>query len=415
MRTSGLHRPCTDKGATDVCPRSAQCRRARSVSAAPWIVCPPPSGAGKGVDLAEVISDLGFVQLDSVNTFARAHDLILWSRRQQYRPSGLQNALARDRDVFEHWTHDAAAIDMNLYPHWKLKFARDAKLLASRWRDTRYGDLMTKIDEVLRQVSDHGCCTSGDVGLDEVRGKSGWWDWHPSKIALEYLWRSGQLSVARRDGFKKVYDLTERVIPAEQINAYASEADTVHWACGAALDKLGFAITGELAAFWDIVTPAEAKAWGMAAIADGTAVWVDVEGADGSLRPSLARPALMDQVSPVPQARVRILSPFDPALRDRKRTERLFGFHYRIEIFVPAPKRQYGYYVFPVMEGGRLIGRIDMKADRPAGILNVTGFWAESGVQMGAGRRARLDAELGRAARFGGCAYVVYADGWCKG
>ena len=376
---------------------------------------PPPSGAGKGVDLAEVISDLGFVQLDSVNTFARAHDLILWSRRQQYRPSGLQNALARDRDVFEHWTHDAAAIDMNLYPHWKLKFARDAKLLASRWRDTRYGDLMTKIDEVLRQVSDHGCCTSGDVGLDEVRGKSGWWDWHPSKIALEYLWRSGQLSVARRDGFKKVYDLTERVIPAEQINAYASEADTVHWACGAALDKLGFAITGELAAFWDIVTPAEAKAWGMAAIADGTAVWVDVEGADGSLRPSLARPALMDQVSPVPQARVRILSPFDPALRDRKRTERLFGFHYRIEIFVPAPKRQYGYYVFPVMEGGRLIGRIDMKADWPAGILNVTGFWAESGVQMGAGRRARLDAELGRAARFGGCAYVVYADGWCKG
>ena len=153
----------------------------------------------------------------------------------------------------------------------------------------------------------------------------------------------------------------------------------------------------------------------MAAIADGTAVWVDVEGADGSLRPSLARPALMDQVPPVPQARVRILSPFDPALRDRKRTERLFGFHYRIEIFVPAPKRQYGYYVFPVMEGGRLIGRIDMKADRPAGILNVTGFWPESGVQMGAGRRARLDAELGRAARFGGCAYVVYADGWCKG
>ena len=375
----------------------------------------PPSGTGKGADLAEVISDLGFVQLDSVNTFARAHDLILWSRRQQYRPSGLQNALARDRDVFEHWTHDAAAIDMNLYPHWKLKFARDAKLLASRWRDTRCGDLMTKIDEVLRQVSDHGCCTSGDVGLDEVRGKSGWWDWHPSKIALEYLWRSGQLSVARRDGFKKVYDLTERVIPAEQINAYASEADTVHWACGAALDKLGFATTGELAAFWDIVTPAEAKAWGMAAIADGTAVWVDVEGADGSLRPSLARPALMDQVSPVPQARVRILSPFDPALRDRKRMERLFGFHYRIEIFVPAPKRQYGYYVFPVMEGGRLIGRIDMKADRPAGILNVTGFWPESGVQMGAGRRARLDAELGRAARFGGCAYVVYADGWCKG
>ncbi|MCO4848886.1 MAG: YcaQ family DNA glycosylase [Yoonia sp.] len=374
----------------------------------------PPSGAGKGADLAGLISDLGFVQLDSVNTFARAHDLILWSRRQQYRPSGLHNALAGDRDVFEHWTHDAAAIDINLYPYWRLKFARDAKLLASRWRDTRRGDLMTKIDEVLCQVSDHGCCTSGDVGLGEERGKGGWWDWHPSKTALEYLWRSGQLSVVRRDGFKKVYDLTERVIPPEQLNAYQSEADTVHWACAAALDKLGFATTGELAAFWDIATPTEAKAWGIAAIADGTAVRVDIEGADGSLRQSLARPDLMDEVPPVPQARVRILSPFDPTLRDRKRAERLFGFNYRIEIFVPALRRQYGYYVFPVMEGDRLIGRIDMKADRPAGTLNVTGFWPEAGVQMGAGRRARLDAELGRAARFGGCADVVYADGWCK-
>ena len=374
-----------------------------------------PSGTGKGADLAGVIRNLGFVQLDSVNTFARSHDLILWSRRQQYRPSGLQNALARDRAVFEHWTHDAAAIDMDLYPYWRLKQSRDATRLASHWRDVRRGDLMLKIDEVLRQVSDEGPCTLSDVGKDEVKGKGGWWDWHPSKTALEYLWRSGQLSVVRRDGFRKVYDLTERVIPPEQLNAHRTEEETIDWACGAALDKLGFATAGELAAFWDIVKPAEAKAWGAAALAGGRAIWVDIESVDGSLRRSLAWPDVMDEMPAVPQNRVRILSPFDPALRDRKRAERLFGFFYRIEIFVPAPKRQYGYYVFPVMEGDRLIGRIDMKADRPAGVLNVTGFWPETGVQMGAGRMKRLEAELQRAARFGDCAEVVYAADWCKG
>jgi len=151
-----------------------------------------------------------------------------------------------------------------------------------------------------------------------VRGKGGWWDWHPSKTALEYLWRSGQISVARRDGFRKIYDLTERVIPPEQLNAYRSDADTIEWACGAALDRLGFATSGELAAFWNIVTPAEAKVWATAAIADGRAVWVDVESADGALRRSLARPDMMDTIPKVAQ-RLRIVSPFDPALRDRKR------------------------------------------------------------------------------------------------
>ncbi|WP_458791463.1 winged helix-turn-helix domain-containing protein [Yoonia sp. MH D7] len=371
-----------------------------------------PSGAAKSADMAGVIAGLGFVQLDSVNTFARAHDLILWSRRQQYRPDALGHALARDRHVFEHWTHDAAAIDMGLFVHWRHKFARDAAVLEGRWRSDRRDDFTKKIDEVLRHVSDHGECGSGDVGKGESRGSGGWWDWHPSKTALEYLWRSGQLSVVRRDKFRKVYDLTERVIPAERLNARVSESDTVDWACGAALDRLGFATSGELAAFWALATPQEAKAWGIAALAEGHAIEVDVEGADGKVRRSLARPDVMDEVVGVPQTRVRILSPFDPALRDRKRAERLFGFHYRIEIFVPAPKRRYGYYVFPVMEGDRLIGRIDMKRD--GDVLAVAAFWPEIGVQVSGARLVRLQAELGRAAQFGGCGEVIYGDGWLR-
>lgn len=382
--------------------------RARHIFLARHGLSAPPHG----VDLADVIGDLGFVQLDSVNTFARAHDLILWSRRQQYRPEALGHALARDRGVFEHWTHDAAAIDMTLFPHWRHKFARDAAVLEGRWKEWRRDDFTKKIDEVLRQVSDHGECSSGDVGKGESRGTGGWWDWHPSKTALEYLWRSGQLSVVRREGFRKVYDLTERVIPPERLNAYVAEGDTVAWACGAAMDKLGFATSAEIAAFWALATPAEARGWCAAGLAAGQLIAVDVEGADGGLRRSFARPDVMDQGVVKPQNRVRILSPFDPALRDRKRAERLFGFHYRIEIFVPAPKRQYGYYVFPVMEGDQLIGRIDMK--RNGEVLDVTAFWPELRVQMGAGRLARLDAELRRAATFGGCAEVRFADGWLR-
>lgn len=369
-----------------------------------------PSGQGKGADLKGVIDNLGFVQLDSVNTFARAHDMILWSRRQQYRPKALQHLLHRDRQVFEHWTHDAAVVPIESFAHWRLRFARDAERMEGRWKEWRRGDFTAKIDDVLRQIADHGCCTSGQVGTDESRGSGGWWDWHPSKTALEYLWRSGQVSVVRRDGFTKVYDLTERVIPEEHLNRRHHPEETIDWCCAGALDRLGFATSGELAAFWDHVTPAEAKAWCAAALADKRIVEIDVTGVDGKLRRSFAWPDVMDEDTPTPVPRVRILSPFDPALRDRKRAERLFGFSYRIEIFVPAPKRRYGYYVFPVMEGDRMIGRIDMR--REGGVLAVRAFWPEAGIRMGAGRTAALRKELERAAFFGHCGELSFAEGW---
>ena len=371
-----------------------------------------PSGPGKGADLKAVIDALGFVQLDSVNTFARAHDLILWSRKGQFRPKALQHLLHRDRKLFEHWTHDAATIPIESFAHWRLRFARDEARLASRWQNDRPDDFHSKIDDVLRHISDEGACTSGHVGTDESRGSGGWWDWHPSKTALEYLWRSGQVSVVRREGFTKVYDLTERVIPAEHLNRRHHPEETIDWCCGGALDRLGFATHGELAAFWDHVTPVEAKGWCRTALADGRIVEVDVMGVDGKPRRSFARPDVMEIDVPAPTPRIRILSPFDPALRDRKRAERLFGFHYRIEIFVPEAKRKYGYYVFPVIEGDKMIGRIDMK--REDGVLKVRAFWPERGVRMGGGRVEKLRNTLESAAQFGDCDAVVFADGFVR-
>jgi hypothetical protein len=149
-------------------------------------------------------------------------------------------------------------------------------------------------------------------------------------------------------------------------------------------------------------------------LAKGESVEIAVEGADGSQRAAFARPDILAiaEAAPTPPARLRVLSPFDPALRDRARAEFLFGFHYRIEVFVPEPKRRWGYYVFPVLEGDRLTGRLDAKAHRAEGTLRVHAFWPEAGVQLTKARTAKLMAELDRLARFSGCNQVELSPGW---
>lgn len=374
----------------------------------------PPTGPARGADLLALIRRLGFVQVDSVNTVERAHHMILWSRRQSYRPENLSPLLERDRLLFEHWTHDASVIPTEFFGHWKLRFARDAARIRESWTGWQGAAFHDRIGDVLAHVRAEGPVGSGDVGADEARAGGGWWNWHPSKTALEYLWHTGEVSVCHRTNFAKQFDLTERVHPAEHARPAPAEAETIDWACTAALDRLGFATAGEIAAFWATVRPEEAKGWCAGALSRGEIVEIAVEGADGRPRRCFARPEVIEEAANVaePAERIRILSPFDPALRDRSRAERLFGFHYRIEIFVPEPKRRYGYYVFPVMERDRIIGRIDAKALRAEGRLAVRAFWPETGVAMGAGRTGRLMAELGRLARFAGCDGVSLAPDW---
>lgn len=361
-----------------------------------------------------VIDDLGFVQLDSINTVARAHHMILHARRPAYRAEHLHRLYDRDRGLFEHWTHDASMISMQVFPHWRLKFARHEARVAERWARKGRDHFADKLETVLQQVSDHGPCCSADVGTDEARSSGGWWDWHPSKAALEYLWRVGALSVTRRDGFRKVYDLTENVIPAEYLSVRHTPQETVDWACGAALHRLGFATSGELAAFWDLISAAEARAWVADGLSAGTLIEVDVAQAEGKWRKSVARPEMLEQPTPAVTNRLRILSPFDPALRDRKRAERLFDFSYRIEVFVPEAQRKYGYYVFPILEGDRLVGRIDMKAERGTDRLHVRALWPEAGVRWGIGRVTRLQTALERTAKLADVADISFEADWIR-
>ena len=390
-------------------------QRARRLFLDRHLLLKPGSGTGRGADLDGVLDELGFVQVDSVNTLARAHDLILWSRRGQYRPRALEQLVARHRTAFEHWTHDAAVIPMQFFPMWRLKFARDEARMRARWPAWRREGWEAEVDTVLRHVSDNGPACSIDVGGEEKKGSNGWWDWHPSKTALEFLWRSGQLAICHRRGFRKFYNLAERVIPAEQLNSRMHDDEIVDWAMSEALARLGFGTSGELAAFFEIATRDEAKSWCAQALAEGRIIEADIEMADGSLRRSFTTEAILDQVASLPEAsaRVRLLSPFDPALRDRARAERLFGFHYRIEIFVPEAKRRYGYYVFPVLQGDRVIGRLDAK--RVGTALVVRAFWPETGVRMGKARTAGLLSELERVRSLACVDRVELNNGWLRG
>ena len=365
-----------------------------------------------------LIERLGFVQLDSINTVARAHDLILFSRRPRYRPGDLKALYEKDKALFEHWTHDAAVIPLHYYPYWHLRRQRDRDRLRGQWRNWQRNEFEAQFDAVLEHIRTHGPCGSSDVGKDEKRSSGGWWEWHPSKTALEYLWRSGALCVVGREGFQKKYDLTERVLgPTMYDPANApSEAEIIDWCCRGALDRLGFATSGEIAAFWAHVTPKEAKAWCAAELKARRLEIVEITCADGSTRAAFSRPSILEDpaIEIAPVKRLRVLSPFDPALRDRKRAERLFGFCYRVEMFVPEPKRIYGYYVFPILEGDRLVGRIDMKAFRDDDVLRVRALWPEPGIRWGTGRIAALEGELQRITRLAGVSEVAFDPDWLK-
>ncbi len=380
------------------------------------LASPPRQALGQD-GLRDLITHIGFVQIDSINTVERAHHQILFSRNQTYRRDDLRALHEDDGAVFENWTHDAAIIPSVFYPHWRHRFAHIQDDLRSRWRKWRRSGFEELIDGVRTTIERDGPTRARDLAPNQLRGdpkQSGgtWWDWHPAKTALEYLWRTGEVAVARRDGFQKVYDLSERVIPAAHRAATVSRDETVDWACRSALDRLGFATSGELAAFWDAVSPKEAAEWCAARL--GTDLrQVAVEPANGG-KPRLcfAGADYRERLAPPPPARLRVLSPFDPALRDRARTERLFGFRYRIEVFVPAARRQYGYYVFPLLEGARFVGRIDMKHARQEGALRVKRLWLEPNVRLTAGRRRKLEAELERIRKFTGADRLVFEQGY---
>lgn len=355
----------------------------------------PPTGALTQAGLLGIVERLGMVQLDPLRVVARAHDHILWSRNANYRPRMLERALAREKSVFEHFTHDAVLLPMDVWPLWQ----RQRRRLCAKMQRGSWGTALPTVEErqaVLARIAREGPLCSRDFE-GEAQGEV--WRRSAHRVSLDYLWHSGALATAARRNFSKLFDLTEKVIP-EEIRAQPApdDAEQLRWLCRSALDRLGFGTEREIKAFYDAADLSEVKT---DAARGNWFVPVEIEAADGAISSALARPDIEDVIAnaPEPAARLRIVNPFDPITRDRARAKRLFGFDYRIEIYTPAEKRQYGYYVYPMLEGDRFVGRIEVKADREAGVLRVLRLWPEKGVKFGSGRMARLEAELTRLAK----------------
>ncbi len=359
----------------------------------------PPTGA---FDVMEIIKNLGFVQIDTIRNVTRAHHHILWSRNQNYREKMLWSLLGKDRLLFEHFTHDASLIPMEFLPMWRRQFQTMGDYVARNpWYHSDLGK--SALEEIKAQIVAQGALSTHAFDT-KIEGERKMWARPPHKKALDQMWYAGELATCYRKNFVKYYNLAERVFPEHLHRNQQPASVQIDWLCTAALHRLGVANHGEVSRFWGAVKLAEVRAWAV------DARQVEIEAHDGAISTALATPDILQRLEKIekPTSRLRIINPFDPAIRDRKRLERLFGFEYRNEMFVPKVQRKWGYYVYPLLESGRFVGRIELKADRKNDWLRVTGFWPEMNVKWTDARQAKLDAELARFARFVGISSVEW-------
>ena len=265
-------------------------------------------------------------------------------------------------------------------------------------------------DELAREAIKQRIRTEGSLSTHAfdtvVNGPKKMWSRPPHKMALDYMWYCGELGTCHRVKFTKFYNLAERIYPIEDRARGHSDAAQIDWLCKAALDRLGVGSVGEIQKFWDAVSVKETKDW-----AKGVEnIPVQVQAADGGWSDAVAPMDIEARLARLTTAtsRLRILNPFDPVIRDRNRLKRLFGFDYRVEMFVPKDKRIWGYYVFPILEGERFVGRIELKGDRANGELRVLNVWAEPGVRWTGKRQEKVAAELKRLARLASLDTVIW-------
>jgi len=351
----------------------------RIALAAQGFADPRPRGRVDARHLRRVLDRIGILQLDSVNVFQRAHYMPLWSRLGPY-PRALLDRLAAHtdgphrRELFEYWAHEASLIPLRLQPHLRWRMARADDDAWGRMRRMA-ADHPHLIDEVLELVRREGPIRANDTTLAaRARRRPGeMWDWHEGKVALEYLFWSGRVTAARRVNFERRYDLPERVLPPELLALPTPPVETAQRELvRVAARALGVATEPDLGDYFRLPR-AESKARVAELVAAGELLPVAVDGwsAPAYLWPAARRPRRV--------AARALLSPFDPLIWFRPRTERIFGFRYRIEIYVPAAKRVHGYYVLPFLLGDRLVARVDLKSDRRAGLLRVNAAFAEEG------------------------------------
>jgi uncharacterized protein YcaQ len=298
-----------------------------------------------------------------------------FARIGPYSTADLHASIYTERRGFEYWGHMASWLPIHEYRYFLPRMARMRESTRGWW-----GRIRAEHAEIYPVVLDRVRAEGplGAAAFDDPRGGRGtWWDWKPAKLVLEDLLDQGLLMcTARTPGFARLYDLTERVLPPGLDTSVPSQTEASRHLLLRGLRALGVATANEMADYYRLKPGEDLKAGLGALRAESDVVEVDVEGWRAPAYATLA--ALQGELS-VPEHRPTFLAPFDNLLWERDRVERIFGFRYRVEIYVPQPKRQYGYFVLPLLAHGQLGGRADLKLDRKAGVLRVLGLWLEGG------------------------------------
>jgi hypothetical protein len=381
----------------------AQARRI--TLAAQGFTDPTPGGGTDLRHLRRVLRRLHLIQMDSVNVLQRAHFMPLYSRLGPY-PTGLveRAAYRQPRELFEFWGHEASLIRVDLQPLFRWRMARA--------HDFAWGSMIRTATEqpgliawVLDEVRERGPITAAEIEHDAPRSTDNWgWNWSVVKRALEWLFYTGQVTAAdRTTSFARRYDLTERVLPRAVLDAPTpAYEDAIRALAALSARALGVAAEGELRDYFRLP---------VAGFKQAVAELVE----DRVLQPVTVagwkQPAYLHHQAKLPRwvRAATLVSPFDPLIWERARTERLFDMSYRIEIYVPAAQRRYGYYVLPFLLGDRFAARVDLKADRKAGVLQIPAAWIEPAADREETSVA-LAAELARLAGWLGLTEIAPPD-----
>ena len=342
---------------------------------------------------------IGLLQLDSVNVVVRSHYMPLFSRLGSYDRTLIDRYAYDNQELFEYWGHEASLLPMDTYPLYRHRMGR-----THAWK--RYTDLMendpTYMDRVLHEVRTNGPLIASD--LKEPGERTGpWWGYSKGKVALEWLFMTGAIACSHRVNFTRFYDLSENVIPEQHFEAPAlSEPEAHRQMMRLAARSHGVGTAADLADYYRIKLR-DAQPQIDALVASGELVEAAVEG--------WSKPAYMPEATVTPRSinGAALLTPFDPVVWYRDRAERLFNFRYRIEIYVPEPKRVFGYYVMPFMLDGELVARVDLKSDRHSGRLLVRGTFLEDS-QDPSRVSSALAAELKTMAEWLGLVDVVVSN-----
>jgi uncharacterized protein len=370
-------------------PAEMSLRDARRVAlAAQGFAARRPTGRVDSRHFRRVLDQLATVQIDSVNVITRSHELVFFARLGPYDRAALTRWLWSSREVFEYWGHEASLHPVRRHPLLRWRMTGDHP-----WKGVRTSvrDNPDMAAAALAEIRERGPVTISDLDVHrEAPRRESWWGWGDGKRVVEGLFFAGTITATRRNGLTRAYMVPERWLPADVLALPTPAGDDARRELlMLAARAHGIGTARDLADYYRINVPAGATLLaGLAA--DGALEEVRVEG--------WKQPAYLHPEAQLPRRRMRaraLLSPFDSLIWERARTERLFGIEYRIEIYVPAPKRVYGYYVLPFLLDELLVARVDLKADRPSGVLRVRAAWAEPEAEAATvGGRDRVASEL---------------------